>query len=219
MANGFRKALPIEDPARLGRFLCRVMEQGWTDKEARLRGLQLVADESVLLIRAEVDYYYKTRKRAMHLSGWFRLFGFIFGGLGVLAPTLATVFPEQKWLLSVGYTFLVGATVTFGGNELFGGTSRHIRYVIAQYALEELLAQFVLRWSRFMAGRESASLDDAALKDGFDLIEALVHDAHELIRNETSEWATRTTEALNAYVAGIKEAGKRSGTTDRPKQP
>jgi hypothetical protein len=154
----------IEDPSRLTEFLSKVQELEWTAQTAGV-SLQTLEKSLASLVQAEIQYYYVSRTRRRMLSQFFRWLAFLLGTLGILCPLIEAAYPSLM-LAKPGYIALALAAACFAGNELFGGTSGHIRSVSTQYRLEGLLTKFVIEQSAWRYERANpTNPGDAGVAD------------------------------------------------------
>ena len=115
-------------------------------------------------------------------------------------------------LSKLGYVFLAAAAASLAGNELFGGTERHVRYVSTQYRIEELMQQFNLDWNAWKAGYLSAPAQTRpAAKGAIDMMKKFDAACHKAIREETIAWGRRALEAEQAYGRSLRRPSGKSG--------
>lgn len=215
--NGTRGA---EDAIRITNFLAALDRHDWSSPDERHGALDVFRSELLLLFDAEVRYYYSARKRHRPFSVGFRFLGWMFGSLGVIIPAIAAYFDAARDLAPFGYLFLVASGCMFGGNQLFGGTSGHIRYVSAQYELEAHLVAFTIRWERWRALHQYKPVNDDALGEAFALLAQLATTIYGVIRTETGGWAAALQEATRKAAEDVSsKVGASEGKPANSKVP
>lgn len=207
-----------EDVARLSGFLAALNGYDWKTAAGRHVALDGFRSELLTLFEAEVRYYYSARRRHRPVSMMFRVLGWLFGSLGVIIPALAAYFDAARGAAPFGYVFIVAAGCMFGGNQLFGGTSGHARYVSAQYEIEAHLVAFTIKWERWRALHQHAEIGDEALTEPFGLLQDLAATIYGVIRTETGGWAAAlqeaTRKAADDVSARIDAAKVPTGTAE-----
>lgn len=182
---------------RLKNYLKSLAAIEW--KADRLSSLDTIADAVVRLILHELEYYYKLRNRRSSVAMATRCLAFIFAMGGFLAPLIAASFPQPDWHASeVGYVMLALAGGAFAANQLFGATAGHIRFVVAQYAIERRLQDFALVWQRWRA-RLTGEPEAKAVDKAFVMLRQLSADAYKIMEDETERWARMVTDAETSF--------------------
>jgi hypothetical protein len=193
----FKKSKEIEDTNRIASFLKITSEIDWESKSPD--GWKLVFDKCTDLVKGEIDYYYKSRKRSRRVSFWFRFFGLIFGTAGLLAPLLETTgLGCLKGAAPFGYLFLAISASFFAANSLFGGTSGHTRYVVTQLNLEKTLTLMVVQWSKLVSKN---STDEVKA----DFIHEKMNDVYSIIMEETDVWGKALAQAVDTYEKKVSQ--------------
>lgn len=199
----FKNGKEIESTERITKFLEETSNIDWSS--ATPDGWKCIFDKCTGLIKGEIDYYYKSRKRNRRLSFWFRLLALLFGTAGFLAPLLeATGLAGLKGSAPFGYLFLAISAAFFAANSLFGGTSGHTRYVVTQINLEKNLTLMVVEWGNIIS-RNSSNEAKA------DFIKEKMTDVYSIILEETDVWGKALAQAVDAYEKKVSQhAGKKS---------
>jgi hypothetical protein len=189
-----KKEKEVESPERISQFLTVTSEIDWADNSPD--GWKQVFVKCTDLIKGEIDYYYKSRKRSRRASFWFRLFALIFGTAGFLAPLLETT--GLKGAAPFGYLSLAVSAAFFAANSLFGGTSGHTRYVVAQLNLEKALTLMVVEWSKISSDNESNEIKAEFIKEK-------MAEVYSIILEETDVWGKALAQAVDAYEKKVSQ--------------
>src|SRR4051812_24180945 len=134
----------VEHPRRLDMFVASLRDCDWNESGNRLAAMERLFEGLVALTAAEVSYYYRSRRARRRVSFIFRWIGYLFGSAGIIFPLLTGLLAARQDGTGLGYVLLAVAAAAFAGNQLFGGTQGHVRYVTAQYVLERLITEFEL---------------------------------------------------------------------------
>ncbi|MEA3043475.1 MAG: hypothetical protein QOH47_1313 [Sphingomonadales bacterium] len=190
----------ITGPARLDRFLSALAATDWSAKRSEAPGKIAVA--IVKLFRNEIAYYHLLRNRRARVAGLSRMATFIFGTAGLLAPLLAAT--GNQWFVNWdkwGYVLLASAAAALAANQLFGATSGHMRFVSAQYALEQLLQEFAVHWQAWRAkfARADEAPNAELTAEAFLLFQQLSTAAYAAIKRETDLWSASLAAAEAQY--------------------
>jgi hypothetical protein len=186
----------IEAPARLQAFVDAVQDLEW-NQDNRITSLRKVFSAVDSLVFAEVEYYYRLRTNARLSSGILRGAGIVFAVLGGLIPLLAATGHEKLTSLSPwGYVLLAIAAGFYGANQLFGGTSGHVRNVTAQLKLEKIMTVSRLKWVATIAGMQDKEMTEELFKGAFAQIEAYAGELYEVLDEETTLWSKELLEEL-----------------------
>lgn len=197
----------VEDPVRLMRFIDVTRSLDWSERDAKPAQLDKLAAAIVDLLKAEVDYYYRTRSTRRLTAGTFRWGAFVLGGAGLIMPLLEAAVPDWQGLSKFGFVTLALAAACLAGNELFGGTRGHIRSVTTQYKLERLIAGLSLDYQEWRHdGGTSAGEDRVA--EGFKLLREGAAEGYAILEDETKSWGEAQVAAEAAYGQGVGEPPK-----------
>lgn len=191
----FNKALRVEDPDRLRRFLDELTSADWqSQKQSALTKTFNALNE---LIHHEVQFYYRARKKQRIFSILTRGTAILFGTVGVMIPLLAGADAKLFGAAApYGYPFLVAAGAVLAINRMFGATGGHIRYVTAQLELERIITKFRLAWLAYLANCADNTFTASKTQDPFNLMNDFVDQAYHVIQEETVVWGKSVTEAL-----------------------
>ena len=198
--------LPPEDPNRLRKLAEKIQGLQW-GPATTIDDLQKLVDALVELFQAEIAYYYNARASSRRISLRFRTAAFTLGTLGLLCPLVQPLLPQGfDWVSRLGYVFLAGAAASLAGNELFGGTRGHVRYVTTQYKLEELITQFLLDWSAIKANATVEQLDTA---EPIKIMKTFAEACHKAVSDETKAWGVAIMQAAADYGNSVQKSRKR----------
>lgn len=142
------------------------------------------------------------------------------GTTGVLVPFIAAIEPTRPWLAPYGYLALALAAAVYGGNELFGGTRSHIRFVTTQYRLERSLELLAIDWQSWQLSLDTPGSTSWGrmvhrarckrhVRRAFHLLRTKTTELHAVISDETSEWATKLEAAEAAYNSRLSAVKKK----------
>jgi hypothetical protein len=184
----------IESPKRISNFLGATAQIDWTDISTD--GWKLIFEKCTELVSGEICYYYKSRKSSKRTSFWFRVFALIFGTAGFLAPLLEVA--GCKGAAPFGYLLLAISAALLAANTLFGGTSGHTRYVVAQLNLERILTLMVIEWSKLSSSNASNEAKAAFINEK-------MCDVYSIILEETDVWGKALAQAVDAYEKNVKQ--------------
>jgi hypothetical protein len=106
------------------------------------------------------------------------------------APLLETT--GLKGAAPFGYLSLAVSAAFFTANSLFGGTSGHTRYVVAQLKLEKALTLMVVEWSKISSDNESNEIKAEFIKEK-------MAEVYSIILEETDVWGKALAQAVDAY--------------------
>lgn len=198
-----------EHPDRLERFLAALNSANW--KEAPEAAISTVFTAVNDLIHHEILFYYRARNTHRRISLLTRILAILFGSAGALLPLLAGA-DAARWGAAgpYGYVLLAAAAAAMAVNRLFLMTDGHVRYVVAQLELEQLVTTFRLDWAAWRSN--SAELSRQELEEAFNLLRAFANSAYKVIREETTMWGDSLTKALKEYADSVEAARSRSGT-------
>jgi len=192
-----------EHPVRLEVFLRALRSVSWAS-EARLTSLNDIFIALNELIHHEVVFYYNARKRQRLWSVFTRGVAFALGTAGILAPLLAAADPPQfKEFGSYGYSLIAAAAATLVVNRLFGATGGHVRYVEAQFALEQLMTTLRLDWQHWLAKNTSIPADQLQVAEAFALLKTFSDASYKVITEETKIWGQGISSALEEYAKSL----------------
>ena len=170
--------------------------------ERRSAAPEEIAAAIVALFRTEIVYYYRLRNWRARVAGLSRLVAFLFGSAGLLAPLLAATGNQwfvngEKW----GYVLLASAAAALAANRLFGATSGHMRFVSAQYRLEQLLQEFAVQWQAWRAKvpRADEAPNAELTAEAFRLLEQFSTAAYAAMKRETDLWSADLTAGEAQY--------------------
>jgi hypothetical protein len=202
----FTDKKPIEDPQRIKNFFDAIKNLDWSDPVSSLNTL---FEKSFELIKFEIEYYYIARKSKKRLSALLRSGALLFGSLGILAPLaeLADLYNSASY----GYLFLAAAGAFLTANNLFGGTSGHIRFVTTQLELEKKVNLGAIQWNK-LKKKHHDTKDKSKIEDEmFKFILATMENCYSLVLNETSEWNKALKSAVEDYEKNMKKNKKGQG--------
>lgn len=206
-----------ESPDHIAQFLLELKDLDWDgDRRTALNQVAVALDG---LVCREIQYYFDRRQGQRRFSKLTRGPAWLLGTAGVLAPLVAAAKPDWGWLTPWGYPMLVLAGAFLVLNRMFGATKGHIRYVLAQLELEQALTAFRLDWSHWLASRNQAQVDQAALDDAMRLMRGFAERAYGLVLVETKAWGEAVTEAMQEYeqrLAAQSGTHQISPLSDRP---
>ncbi|MBL9180724.1 MAG: SLATT domain-containing protein [Verrucomicrobiaceae bacterium] len=186
----------IEEPSRLKAFVDAVQNLEWK-QENKIGSFQKVFSAVDNLVFAEVEYYYRLRTNARRSSGFLRCAGILFAVSGGLIPLLAATGHERLTGLSPwGYVLLAIAAGFYGANQMFGGTSGHVRNVTAQLKLEKIMTVSRLKWVATIAGMQDKQMTEDMSKEAFAQIEAYAGQLYDVLDEETTRWSKELLEEL-----------------------
>ncbi len=191
----FSKVKEVESTDRISKYLNTISEINWNSETAD--GWKVIFTQSTDLVKGEIDYYYKSRKRNKRLSFWLRLFALIFGTAGLLAPLLEAV--GQKGVAPFGFLALAVSAAFFAANTLFGGTSGHTRYVVTQLNLERTLTLMVIEWNQLVSSNKASNEQKA------DFIKEKMSEVYSIILEETDVWGKALYQAVDAYEKKVTQ--------------
>jgi hypothetical protein len=200
---------PPEDTKRLKQFAHSTAALTWTKAET-VTDFEALASGLLALFQAEIDYYYNARTMSRSASARYRQFAFALGTLGLLCPLAEPLLPAGfVWISKLGYIFLACAAASLAGNELFGGTRGHVRYVTTQYRIEHLMTQFVLDWNDWKQKYVGEGTSKPTASDGITMMKAFAAACYEAIAEETREWGSAVVQAEATFGAGIQRSPAR----------
>lgn len=191
---GIKKEQETENPQRISQFLKATSEIDWVDGTSD--SWKQVFIQCTGLIKCEIEYYYKSRMSSRRTSFWFRLFALVFGTAGFLAPLLDAA--GIKGAGPFGYLLLALSAACFAANSLFGGTSGHTRYVVAQINLEKTLTLMVIEWSKLIG-------NNASIEEKADFIKEKMSQVYSIILEETDVWGEALAQAVEAYEKKVTQ--------------
>lgn len=189
-----KNSIEVENPDRISKFLTVTSEIDWTADSPD--GWKRVFSECTDLIKGEIDYYYKSRKRNRIASFLFRLIALIFGTAGFIAPILEAAGFEGT--APFGYLFLAISAAFFAANSLFGGSSGHTRYVVAQLNLERTLTLMVVEWGKINS-------NNAQNEEKADFIKEKMSEVYSILLEETDVWGKALAQAVDAYEKNVSQ--------------
>lgn len=202
----FSTTSPVEDPKRIKEYLESVQSLDWADSAL---AFDTLFDNSVKLIRFEIEYYYKIRKSKKSLSGLLLFGALLFGSLGVFAP-LAEMAGLYE-IGSYGYLLLAVAGAFLTANNLFGGTSGHIRYVTTQLGLERRVGVGTIKWNELKKTYQSSTDKSGIEQEMFKFLVEFMDDCYSLVSEETSEWDHALKTALADYEKVVSKNSSSQG--------
>ncbi len=159
-----------DHPRRMQTFTNVLASVDWKRGDDVPMALQPVRAALLAFIQHELDYYYRVRRGSSMRSNLFRILAWVFATLGVIAP-LASAALGHDWS-KAGYLFFAAAGAVLVANELFGGTTGHIRYITAQIAIEQRVSAFALDWEAWSFATARAT-PPAPPDKGFELLREL----------------------------------------------
>ena len=193
---------PVEHPDRLARFARATSSLQWQAEE-RAQSLQRLFEEVGELAEAEIRYYYDQRRRGRRLSIAARATAWVLGSLGLAAPLVAATDTAWEVLAKWGYVLLAGSASAIAANSLFGGSSAHARYVVAQLDLERLLTIYRLDWAR-LRSKSSFALTPEQTDEAFALIREFGLAFYKILTDETNLWGKALAEAIDQYSTSTR---------------
>ena len=148
-----------------------------------------------MLAELELRYYFRRRRTRSWVSGVTRIMGWVCGAAGLLLPLIGAADPSRGDLAKWGYVALAAAGSLFGANSLFGGTSGHTSFVFAQLAIERLITETRIAWTKMLAemelhGKCADQLGPEQLTSMFELIQNYATAVYDITASETAEWRT-----------------------------
>ncbi|MBV9880018.1 MAG: SLATT domain-containing protein, partial [Gemmatirosa sp.] len=180
-------------PTWIETFVSRTAHVSW-EPQARRQSLDQMFAAAEELAIAEIRYYHVRRGWWRWLSGAARFLAWIFGSIGLVMPLLAAARGTASsggasgasgGLAAWGYVMLAIAGAFIAANALFGGTSNHTRYMIAQLALERLVMAKRVEWQRLRAGF-GEPVSEAQLAEALTLVETFGSGVYAAISEESS---------------------------------
>lgn len=194
----------IEDPERIRQFLDNTTSLDWGSAR---ESLSILKNEAFQLLYHEASYYYRIRQGKKTMSGWLRFGMLLFGTLGVLAPLAEAA--DLYDVGSYGYLSLAVSGAFLTANNLFGGTSGHIRMVTTQLQLEQIIAVGTMKWNELerklnQDGEKSLEIESQM----FQLIVEILERAYKLIIDETNEWNETLKTALANFEKRYEQSKK-----------
>lgn len=195
----------VEDPGRLEAFKSKVSSLSWevNDLSHSLDSLFYAIDD---LAKAEVDYYYKRRKKWSMLSGIFRFFAWFFASIGIIIPLLGSLDKSTDLLFTkLGYVFLAVAGALLAINSLFSWTESHVRYLKTQLAIESLMTGYRIRWCKALM---EFKVDGPEIDKAFGLIADYASELHNAIITESGEWGEAILTELKKYEKSANQRNK-----------
>lgn len=194
----FSKAIPVENPEKLRRFLSQLENSDWVDSSTDvLEKIYMALND---LVYHEVLFYYEARKKQRAFSVTTRGLSVLFGTAGVIIPLLASANPQFfQPIAPYGYPLLAAAASTIAVNRMFGATGGHIRYVTAQLELERIITKFRLEWLEWLSRGTITTDNSATVAEAFELMNRFVDDAYHVIQEETVDWGASISDALREY--------------------
>lgn len=203
-----------EDPRRIQDFQKKLQNVQW-DKDSVMQSLSILFKAIDELAAAEVDYYYRKRGTRAWVSSITRIFAWAFGSVGLLLPLLPNTNTSSAYSVSqYGYAFLAAAASSLAANSLFGGTYGHIRYVVTQLELENLIKIHNIEWSKFLA--QHPTPEEAHINQGFNLVSAYAKQLHETTIAETKHWGDTLLKELEKYGKTLDVNNIKNGTPNSP---
>ncbi len=194
----------IESPARFDAFKSKVDSLSWQEQSLpdSLDCLFYAVDD---LAKAEIDYYYKRRKKWAQMSGICRSAAWFFGSIGILTPLIEPLNLFSTWIKPQhGYFFLAIAGIFLAANSLFNWTQGHIRYLKAQLSIESLVTTFRIKWCENLALLEAGTAD---LSQSFAIISSYSEALHTAVLSESGEWG----EAILAELQKFEKRANKNG--------
>lgn len=176
----------VESPRRFEKFLRAVSVKNGCAADVKMASLDKIFFASADLIKAEIFYYYKRRKRSKHISFFIKFFAFIFGGVGLICPLFDALDPnllntvtqffwegedvEIPKLGALGYFMLAISGALLSGDSLFGWSSGHARYVANQLNIERQLSLMIVGWSNLKTDGEKHAFINESMGKFYSII-------------------------------------------------
>jgi hypothetical protein len=184
-----------ENPIKLSEFRTTMQDLIWgAQGQGSLDQLFWLVDG---LAFCEVEYYYRVRRNRAFWSGTLRIMGWFLATVGILCPLMSAA--SKGYFADVGafgYVFLAAAGSIFAVNELLGGSSGHVRFVSAQFALEKLITVARIDWANYLQQVTDKSALDPESKKGFEIIAKYADGFYSIVLSETGSWSKTLTETL-----------------------
>ena len=198
-----------EEPFRLAEFMKAMQAVSWKGDKSDIEMVALVRNAAAALAQYELNYYYRRRNDSNRRSAVFRIFAWGAGTCGVLFPLIASTFESARHLKDYGYIALAAAGAALLANELFAGTTGHIRFVTTQLAMEKRMAQFTLDWEAWRAAAAAKTSDPSkAVGEGLSITKTFLADVHALVEEETKAWAQTLSKAIDTLSASASPKPK-----------
>lgn len=198
----------LTSPDRLGSFWANLKGVDWQGN--RSEAPDAVAEAIVQLFLYEIEYYYKLRMRRSAVAMVTRALAFVFGTAGLLAPLIVATLPEPPWprASQFGYIMLAAAAASIAANQLFGATSGHIQFVMAQYKLEQLLHEFAVGWQAWREEAQRTPPDDEKAQakltaKAFAMFRDVAKRAYRIIDRDTAAWAAAVVSAESQFARRV----------------
>lgn len=180
------------NPERLKVYLDSTGKLGWGTNN--LDALDIVFSELAKLVYEDVLYYERARKRHRFFSQSTRFLAWLSGTAGLLIPLITAAGPSSMPGTGWGYPLLAASGSLLLFNRGLGATSGHVRYAIAQFALENRITLFQLEWSAWRAKQTRAPAPNeqtpstTVTAEGIELFKAFVKETYLIVQKETTEW-------------------------------
>jgi hypothetical protein len=184
------KKKSFEHPNRIAEFLQDTINLDWSDFYNSMNKLYEHINK---LCQAEIEYYYRGKKQKRILSGTIKILTGIFFTLGLLSPLLNNIEEIKNLnidLLNWGYIFIGLTGILYLIDNLFTGSSGHIRYVTTQLRLEKEITLFRISWNRLLAN------DEKNKSVYFDVLTSFSSTFYQIINEETAQWSAEIEAAL-----------------------
>lgn len=192
------KQINTEEPKRIKGLLDALQKNQWKDDDNLLENLNTIFNELNTLALGDLQYYNDKRQKNGEMSKWTRGVSLIFGTLGALAIILQNnLLISSSQMVIIGSAFFIISAAALTWNRLFGASGGHIRYVIAQFDLGEMIVKFALDWHEWLDKNNRRPLDEEIdVQGAFKLFRDFSEHTYKIVRDETQVWGKSLMDAM-----------------------
>ena len=188
-------------------FLQAVEGLDWSP-EGRREALSVVVQSAVNVGQTQATYYNDTRSKQKVWSTACRGGIVLFGGAGLLCPFLRPWVPLAS---DLGYVCLGLAAICVMTNSMFAASSNQLRFLLCQFKIEKLLADFRLSVAEAQLAWTGSTLSDKQVLDTIALTRTFISTLFDSVISETGEWGKEVRDAIDAFSRRIDGSGKQTG--------
>ncbi|WP_031482072.1 SLATT domain-containing protein [Maridesulfovibrio frigidus] len=192
------------DPRHISKFRMGLKEIVWNEDPVSMSITELF-NELDLLVEAEIRYYYRRSKRRAFWSIILRVGMIVCASIGTIIPLMEKPIPlflasnSYSFFSGNGYAFLAAAAAFYSANQLFGGTTGHVRFTEAHLKLEKLATSSRIKWYKYLGCSKSGDKPENNIRTGFYLINHYAEELYKISLTVTTDWGEHRLSELAKY--------------------